>query len=147
MIKRTILSITLLAGLSVPSVTFAQSQPIVVLEYPNQSASGNMNSDNPFVVDANYSAKHKVAQNETLSHVIDKHYAGSGLNLKFIEMAIVAANRKAFVRGNPNFLYAEKTLHLPSLNEIRNMILGKNKPNAASSGGGSQSDQIYFIGG
>jgi len=33
------------------------------------------------------------------------------------------------------------------LNEIRNMILGKNKPNAASSGGGSQSDQIYFIGG
>jgi hypothetical protein len=62
-------------------------------------------------------------------------------------MAIVAANRKAFVRGNPNFLYADKTLHLPSVNEIQNMILGKNKANAGSGGGSSQSDQIYFIGG
>ena len=143
----TILTITLLAGLTVPMVVFAQSQPIVVLEYPNQSASGNLDSNNPFVIDANYTAKHKVLPNETLSHVIAKHYANSGLNLKFIEMAIVAANRKAFVRGNPNFLYADKTLHLPSLNEIQNMILGKNKVNAGSGGGSSQSDQIYFIGG
>lgn len=147
MITRTILSITLLAGLSVPMVALAQSQPIVVLEYPNQSSSGNMDSNNPFVIDANYTAQHKVAQNETLSHVIDKHYANSGLNLKFIEMAIVAANKKAFVRGNPNFLYADKTLHLPSLNEIRDMILGKNKSGATSGAGSSQSDQIYFIGG
>ena len=147
MISRTILTITLLAGLTAPMVVFAKSQPIVVLEYPNQSASGNMDSNNPFVIDANYTAKHKVLPNETLSHVIAKHYANSGLNLKFIEMAIVAANRKAFVRGNPNFLYADKTLHLPSLNEIQNMILGKNKANAGSGGGSSQSDQIYFIGG
>lgn len=147
MITRTIFTISLLAGLTVPTLAVAQSQPIVVLEYPNQSASGNVDSNNPFVIDANYTAKHKVMQNETLSHVIDKHYANSGLNLKFIEMAIVVANRKAFVRGNPNFLYADKTLHLPSLNEIRDMILGKNKANAGSGGGSSQSDQIYFIGG
>ncbi|WP_438996654.1 type IV pilus assembly protein FimV [Candidatus Puniceispirillum sp.] len=147
MITRIILTITLLMGLTVSTGAFSQSQPLVVLEYPNQSASGNVDSNNPFVIDPNYATKHKVAQNETLSHVINKHYANSGLNLKFIEMAIVAANAKAFVRGNPNFLYADKTLHLPSLNEIQDMILGKNKSNAASGGGGSQSDQIYFIGG
>ena len=76
MISRTILTVSMLAGIAVSTLAFAQSQPIVVLEYPNQSASGNLDSNNPFVIDANYTAKHKVLPNETLSHVIAKHYDG-----------------------------------------------------------------------
>ena len=60
-------------------------------------------------------------------------------------MAIVKVNKHAFVRGNANYLYADKVLHLPSVNEIRDLVLGKAAGKSSSSGGG-RSDQIYFIG-
>ena len=62
---------------------------------------------------------------ETLGHIIHAYYGGSGLNMTFVEMAIVQFNKHAFVRGNPNFLYADKTLHLPSVNQIQALALGK----------------------
>lgn len=131
-----------------PATAMAQSAPIVVLEYPHNSQSGDYDGDNPFLLDRDYSTRHKVETDETLSHVIDTHYAGSGLNLQFIQMAIVAANSHAFVRNNPNFLYAGKTLHLPSLNEIQAMVLGQHGKQTGTAGtASSRSDAIYFIGG
>ncbi|MEK9910936.1 MAG: pilus assembly protein FimV [Candidatus Puniceispirillum sp.] len=128
--------------ISAPTLGYAQSQPLIVLEYPNASQSGTL-SDNPFVMDENYSTKHRVQSGETLSHVMSKHYAGSGLNSRFVEMAIVQKNKHAFVRGNKNFLYADKTLHLPSINEIKALIMGQSndQPKAVSN-----SNQIYFFG-
>ncbi len=126
----------------------AQSAPIVVLEYPtfaDETVNG-VNSDHPFIENANHSIKHKVAEAETLSHIITDYYGDSGLDLSVVKMAIVKVNKHAFVRGNANFLYADKVLHLPSLNEIRDLVLGKSAGKSLSSGGG-RSDQIYFIGG
>jgi hypothetical protein len=127
-----------------PLSAHAQSQPFVVLEYQGYSSSG-IASDNPFVQDDNYSTTHKVQPGETLSHVMDKHYAGSGLNMRFIEMAIVLKNKHAFVRDNPHYLYADKTLHLPSLNEVRAMIMGNTNDQPANQN--SISNDIYFFGG
>jgi hypothetical protein len=127
-----------------PLSAHAQSQPFVVLEYQGYSGSGS-SSDNPFVQDENYSATHKVQPGETLSHVLDKHYSGSGLNMRFIEMAIVLKNKHAFVRDNPHYLYADKTLHLPSLSEVRDMIMGGNTDQPANQNG--ISNDIYFFGG
>jgi hypothetical protein len=127
-----------------PLSVHAQSQPFVVLEYQGYSGSG-MASDNPFVQDDNYSTTHKVQPGETLSHVMDKHYAGSGLNMRFIEMAIVLKNKHAFVRDNPHYLYADKTLHLPSLSEVRAMIMGNTTDQPANQN--SISNDIYFFGG
>ena len=62
-------------------------------------------------------------------------------------MAIVKKNRAAFVRGNPNFLYADKVLHLPSLNEMKDLVLGGKRQGGASGSGNSNRDQIFFIGG
>jgi hypothetical protein len=42
--------------ISAPTLGYAQSQPLIVLEYPNASQSGTL-SDNPFVMDENYSTK------------------------------------------------------------------------------------------
>ena len=85
-----------------------------------------------------------------MSHVIAEHYAGSGLDLSVVQIAIVKKNKSAFVRGNPNFLYADKVLHLPSLNEMKDLVLGSKTGGhrgAGSGVGGSAKDQIYFIGG
>jgi Tfp pilus assembly protein FimV len=75
-----------------------------------------------------------------------EYYGGSGLDMKFVELAILQFNRKAFVRGNPNFLYAGKTLHLPSVNQMRALVTGEksaiqNLPNT-----GNQ-NEIFFFGG
>jgi len=138
--KRLLLASFLLA---LPLSAHGQTQPLIVLEYPGGS-SAYSDSDNPFVLDEDYSAKHRVQSGETLSHVMEKHYAGSGLNMRFIEMAIVLKNKHAFVRNNPHYLYADKTLHLPSLNEIKALIMGQSNDQPSNSS--SITDQIFFFG-
>ena len=135
-------------GLFSAQSALSQSAPIVVLEYPTFAGEtvDGVNSDHPFIENANHSVKHKVAEAETLSHIITDYYGDSGLDLSVVKMAIVKVNKHAFVRGNANFLFADKVLHLPSLNEIRDLVLGKSAGKGSSTGGG-RSDQIYFIGG
>jgi Tfp pilus assembly protein FimV len=131
-----------------PVMAQGQAAPIVVLEYPAYAgaSSGGLDSNNVFVADPNHTAHHRVQPNETLSHIITDYYAGSGLDLSVVQMAIVKKNKGAFVRGNPNFLFADKVLHLPSLNEMKNLVLG-NHSGQPSRSSDSRQDQIYFIGG
>ena len=135
---------TLIMSLSLAANS--QSQPIVVLEYPTFTNSNQNYSDNVFIQNHDYSTTHKVKPDETLSHILQDYYSGSGLNLKFIELAIVAHNKHAFVKNNPNFLFADKTLTLPSLNQIQAMILGNNAP-VEPANKGVRSQEIYYIGG
>ena len=135
---------TLIMSLSLAANS--QSQPIVILEYPTFTNSTQNYSDNVFIQNHDYSTTHKVKPDETLSHILEDYYSGSGLNLKFIELAIVAHNKHAFVKNNPNFLFADKTLRLPSLNQIQAMILGNNAP-VEPTNKGVRSQEIYYIGG
>ena len=147
--KPLLFGIAVIGSLLTPQLAAAQGQPIVVLEYPGfaKDSAPGLNQDNPFVYDPNHTAMHRVQPDETLSHIITEHYAGSGLDLSIVQMAIVKKNRSAFVRGNPNFLYADKVLHLPSLNEMKDLVLGGKNRNDAPASGGNSRDQIFFIGG
>jgi hypothetical protein len=78
---------------------------------------------------------------------MNDYYGGSGMNMKFVEMAIVQVNRHAFVRGNPNFLYAKKTIRLPSLNQIKALVTGEKPENSPSQSGSGRTNEIYFFGG
>jgi len=140
-------SIAIVTFLLMTQAATAQG-PIVVLEYPGYASvsTPGLNQDNPFVYDPDHTATHRVQPDETLSHIITAHYAGSGLDLSVVQMAIVKKNKSAFVRGNPNFLYADKLLHLPSLNEMKNLVLGSKQHDASDHGGGMQ-NEIFFIGG
>jgi hypothetical protein len=64
-----------------------------------------------------------------------------------LSLAIVSFNKHAFVRNNPNFLFSGKKLYLPSVNEIKNLIIKKknNTGNNEELNPGSSS-QIYFFG-
>ena len=140
-------SIAIVTFLLMPQAATAQG-PIVVLEYPGYASvsTPGLNQDNPFVSDPDHTATHRVQPDETLSHIITAHYAGSGLDLSVVQMAIVKKNKSAFVRGNPNFLYADKLLHLPSLNEMKNLVLGSKQHDASDHRVGMQ-NEIFFIGG
>ena len=146
--KHSILIASAAAFMLLPVMAQGQAAPIVVLEYPAYAgaSSGGLDSNNVFVAVPNHTARHRVQPNETLSHIITDYYAGSGLDLSVVQMAIVKKNKGAFVRGNPNFLFADKVLHLPSLNEMKNLVLG-NQSGQPTRSSDSRQDQIYFIGG
>ena len=120
------------------------SEPFVVLEYRNNNYQSSETSGNPFLENQNYSKKHKVKKNETLSDIILKNYGVKHFNKDFLSLSIVHFNKHAFVRKNPNFLFANKVLHLPSLLEIKNLIL-KNKTKTKSHP--IDEKHIYFFGG
>ena len=120
------------------------SEPFVVLEYRNKNVQSLENSDNPFLNNQNFSKKHKVKKNETLSDIIFKNYGVEHFNIDILSLSIVHYNKHAFVRKNPNFLYAGKTLHLPSVLEIKNLLI-KAKPNKHEYP--KDEKHIYFFGG
>ena len=131
-------------------LTAQASEPIVVLTYGenrggSESALNEYNS-HPLVEDPNSYKTHKVLKDETLGYIMEQYYGGSKLNMKFVEIAILQFNRSAFVRGNPNFLYAGKTLHLPSVNQIRDLITGKKSSDHTSPKSGGR-NEIFFFGG
>ena len=124
------------------------SEPFVVLEYRGNSEKGVINSDNLFLQDLDYSTKHIVLKNETLSDIMLDYYGSSSFNNKILSLAIVYFNKKAFVRNNPNYLYSGKKLYLPSVNEIKNLIIKKDKSfKNKDKNNSSLTSQIYFFGG
>ena len=120
------------------------SEPFIVLEYRNNNIKLLENSNNPFLNDQNFSKKHKVKKNETLSEIIFTNYGVKYFNKDILSLSIVHYNKHAFVRKNPNFLYANKTLYLPSVLEIKNLLL-KVKPNEKAYP--KNEKHIYFFGG
>ena len=120
------------------------SEPFVVLEYRNNDTKSLEMSNNPFLNNQNFSKKYKVKKNETLSEIILKNYGVKDFNIDILSLSIVHFNKHAFVRKNPNFLYANKTLYLPSVLEIKNLLL-KAKPSDKEYP--KNEKHIYFFGG
>ena len=136
--------------LMVVSLTAEAGEPIVVLEYGQRGGShedADETSNHPFRIDPNFQESHKVMPDETLGHIMQAYYGGSGLNMTFVELAIIQFNKHAFVRGNPHFLYADKTLHLPSVNQIQALALGKKEKIQQGESYGEQQNEIFFFGG
>ena len=120
------------------------SEPFVVLEYRNNNSKSFDVSNNPFLKNENFSKKYKVKKNETLSDIILKNYGVKHFNKDVLSLSIVHFNKHAFVRKNPNFLFANKTLYLPSVLEIKNLLL-KAKPSDKEYP--KNEKHIYFFGG
>ena len=120
------------------------SEPFVVLEYRDNNSKSFEISNNPFINNQNFSKKYKVKKNETLSDIILKNYGVKHFNKDVLSLSIVHFNKHAFVRKNPNFLYANKILHLPSVLEIKNLILNEKPNNKIHS---RDEKHIYFFGG
>ena len=129
--------------------TLQAAEPIVVLtDGENRADYGSMSSEytsHPMRENPDEFRKHEVLEAETLGHIMSEYYGGSGLNMAFVQIAILQFNRAAFVRGNPNFLYSGKTLHLPSVNQIRALLTKEKLENRNASEHGTR-NAIFFFG-
>ena len=121
-------------------------EPFVVLEYNKSidSDSKQLDRDNPFLRNSSYNTMHMVEAGDSLSGIINKYYANTGLNKKIIEVSIIEINSKAFVKKNPHYLFAGKNIKIPSINEIMQLV--KNKPSNENISS-NRAGHIYFFGG
>ena len=78
------------------------SEPFVVLEYRGNMERGNLTSDNSFLKDLNYSVKHVVLKNETLSDIMLNYYGSKSFNNNILSLAIVHFNKKSYQFSNMN---------------------------------------------
>ena len=125
------------------NLVFLNAEPYIILKYSDDINTQN-SKEGGFGNNEDFSTQHTVKNNETLSDIIEKYYSKGNFNLKFVQSAIVHKNRHAFVRSNPNFMFAGKKLHLPSINEIKNLIYkNKKKKNNNSN---DNNKEIYFFG-
>ena len=123
------------------SSTLNAKEPFVVLNYNNYNNTNDVDQNNIFLRDSNYSTTHLVESGDSLSGIINQYYKNTGLNMRIVEISILEINKKAFVRNNPNYLFAGKTLKIPSVNEMMNLVKkGSNKTQ-------NNGKHIYFFGG
>lgn len=119
------------------------AEPFVVLSYNNSSELSER--DNAFSLDPDYSLKHRVLSGETLNVIIKRYYENSGLNLSFLQLAIVSINKHAFRNKNINYMIADQTIHLPSINQISKLMKGIDFDLDEVTDG--RNENIYFYGG
>ena len=120
------------------------AEPFVVYEY-SENSSTNSNSQN-FHENEDYSTYYKIKKNDSLSGILNKFYSSKNLNLNVIKSAVVLKNKHAFVRNNANFMFANKKLYLPSVNEIKDLIYKNANKNKDISIKSSREQDIYYFG-
>ena len=120
------------------------AEPFVVYEF-SQKSSNNSNSQN-FHENEDYSTYYKIKKNDSLSGILDKFYSSKNLNLNVVMSAVVLKNKHAFVRNNANFMFANKKLYLPSVNEIKDMIYKNVNKKRNVSNEFSREQDIYYFG-
>ena len=120
MLKKYIFLPFFLINLS--NVNYLAAEPFVVLQYNN--ASEFSDRSNEFAQNPDYSNKHTIMPGESLNLIIEKYYDGSGLNTYFLQLAIVSLNKHAFRNRNVNYMIADETIHLPSINQITKLMKG-----------------------
>ena len=81
-----------------------------------------------------------------MSGILDKFYSSKNLNLNVVKSAVVLKNKHAFVRNNANFMFANKRLYLPSVNEIKNSIYKNVNKKDESTEEFSREQDIYYFG-
>ena len=101
---------------------YLNAEPFIVLQYNNSSELSDR--PNEFAANPDHSKKHTIMPGESLNLIIQKYYDGSGLHTNFLQLAIVSLNKHAFRNKNINYMIADETIHLPSINQISKLMKG-----------------------
>lgn len=141
--KKIVLTILFTIISNLQEINSREAFVVIENNYSNTSNDPNIDRYNPFLKDSNYSKTHLVKEGDSLSGIINKYYKNSGLNMRIVEISIIEMNKKAFVRNNPNYLFAGTKLRIPSINEMMNLVKSTGTKNNQK----VNQNHIYFFGG
>ena len=141
--KKIVLTILFTIISNLQEINSREAFVVIENNYSNTSDNPNIDRYNPFLKDSNYSKTHLVKEGDSLSGIINKYYKNSGLNMRIVEISIIEMNKKAFVRNNPNYLFAGTKLRIPSINEMMNLV----KSTGTRNNHKVNQNHIYFFGG
>ena len=130
------------------STNTAPAEPLIVLEFSSQSEFSEGDGNNSFSINPDHSENYIVKTGDSLNSILRQFYKGSGLDWRFVQLAIVITNPKAFANRNPNFLFSDRKLYLPGKSDLSKLLVGK-KINLQNynNRGSSSAQNIYFFGG
>jgi Tfp pilus assembly protein FimV len=124
------------------------AEPFIVLKFNNDSSWSAGDGSNEYSINPNHHEIYKVKSGDSLNSIIKNSYSGSGLDHRFVQLAIVILNPSTFAKNNPNFLFSDKNLYLPGANAIKNLLMGiKVQTTNDELNSGSNTKSIYFFGG
>jgi len=72
-------------------------------------------------------SSYTIQSGDTLALIADGAYGDTDVRLGLIREMIVDNNPHAFFRDNPNFIYAEKVISIPSVDDLRKYIFNDSK--------------------
>lgn len=66
--------------------------------------------------------RYLVRKGDTLSNIAMRSFGHTPLRLELVMDTIIKLNPEAFFRSNGNFLFAGKTIHIPSIDDFRDIL-------------------------
>lgn len=67
-------------------------------------------------------SKYRIKTGDSLDKIAARAYGETNLRLDLVKQLIVSNNPKAFFRNNANFIYADKIIAIPSVDDFRQML-------------------------
>lgn len=67
-------------------------------------------------------SKYRIKTGDSLDKIAQLAYGETNLRLDLVKQLIVSNNPKAFFRNNANFIYADKIIAIPSVDDFRQML-------------------------
>ncbi|MFT7178070.1 MAG: hypothetical protein ACI9EP_001250 [Oceanospirillaceae bacterium] len=67
-------------------------------------------------------SKYRIKKGDSLGDIAKRAYGETNIKLGLVMELIISNNPSAFFRNNGNFIYADKVISIPSVNDFRTML-------------------------
>jgi Tfp pilus assembly protein FimV len=67
-------------------------------------------------------SKYRIKPGDSLGEIAERAYGKTNIRLGLVMKLIVSNNPTAFFRSNANFIYADKVINIPSVDDFREML-------------------------
>ena len=71
-------------------------------------------------------SKYRIKPGDSLGNIAKRAYGDTNIKLSLVMQLIVSNNPTAFFRNNENFIYADKMISIPSVDDFRTMLFSVN---------------------
>jgi|TARA_B110001469_G_scaffold117483_1_gene123515 hypothetical protein len=71
-------------------------------------------------------SKYRIKLGDSLGNIAKRAYGDTNIKLSLVMQLIVSNNPTAFFRNNENFIYADKVISIPSVDDFRTMLFSVN---------------------